>query len=122
MDDKARAVIAKYLHDMHSLIGHGHEVVKNQRAQLKDSSHQAAYLAVEGFEATLDNHLAMLKQRLEAIGESTTSPLQDAAAAVAGVAAGFYNAVRSEAASKSIRDDYTFFSHSGVSYLMLQNV
>jgi ferritin-like metal-binding protein YciE len=119
MDEKARTVIAKYLHDMHSLIGHGHQAIKRQREQLKDAGHPQARSAVEGFEATMDQHLAMLERRLEALGESTTSPLQDAASAVAGVAAGVYNAVRSEEASKSIRDDYTFFSHSGIAYLML---
>jgi hypothetical protein len=119
MNEKGRAVLAKYLHDMHSLVGHGHEAIKRQREQLKDSGHARAHKAVEGFEATMDQHLAMLKRRLEALGESTTSPLQDAASAVAGVAAGLYNAVRSEEASKSIRDDYTFFSHSGIAYLML---
>jgi hypothetical protein len=119
MNEKSRAVIAKYLHDMHSLISHGHQAIKRQREQLKDSGHPPARAAVEGFEATMDEHLAMLKRRLGAIGESATSPLQDAASAVAGVAAGFYNAVRSEEASKSIRDDYTFFSHSGMAYLML---
>jgi hypothetical protein len=119
MDEKARTVIAKYLHDMHSLIGHGHEAIKRQREQLKDAGHAQAQTVVAGFEATMDQHLAMLKRRLEALGESTTSPLQDAASAVAGVAAGAYNAVRSEEASKSIRDDYTFFSHGGIAYLML---
>jgi hypothetical protein len=119
MDDKSREVIAKYLHDMHSLIGHGHEAIRRQRELLKSSGPPAAYASVEGFEATIDQHLGALKRRLEAMGESTTSPLQDAAATVAGVAAGLYNAVRSEEASKAIRDDYTFFSHSGIAYLML---
>jgi len=119
MNDKSRELIAKYLHDMHSLIGHGHEAIKRQRNQIDKAGHPRAHAAVEGFEATMDQHLAMLKRRLEALGESTTSPLQDAASTVAGVAAGFYNAVRAEEASKSIRDDYTFFSHSGIAYLML---
>ena len=119
MNEQSRGVIAKYLHDMHSLISHGHEAIKRQREQLKDAGHPQAFAAVQGFEATMDQHMAMLKRRLEAIGESPTSPIQDAASAIAGVAAGFYNAVRSEEASKSIRDDYTFFSHSAIAYLML---
>src|ERR1041384_1051301 len=102
MDDKSRTLIAKYLHDMHSLAAHGHEAIKRQREQLKDSGHAQASAAVEGFEATMDEHLAMLKRRLEALGESTTSPIQDAASAVAGVAAGAYNAVRREEAAKSV--------------------
>jgi hypothetical protein len=119
VDEKSRDVIAKYLHDMHALVGHGHQAVRRQRDQLKDAGHADAHAAVARWEAGLDQHLAMLRDRLQAIGESVTSPLQDAAAAAAGVAAGLYNAVRSEEASKSIRDDYTFFSHCAVSYLML---
>jgi excinuclease UvrABC ATPase subunit len=119
VDEKVRDQIAKYLHDMHSLVSHGHQAVRRQREQLKDAGHPDAQKAVAGFEETLDRHLSMLKSRLTAINESTASPIQDAASAVAGAVAGAYNAVRSEEASKSIRDDYTFFSHAGMSYLML---
>jgi hypothetical protein len=117
--DESRAVIAKYLHDMHSLVRHGHDAVRRQRDQLKDAGHPDAQGAVARWEETLDQHLAMLADRLEGIGDSTTSPVQDAAAAAAGAAAGIYNAVRSEEASKSVRDDYTFFSHCAIAYLML---
>jgi hypothetical protein len=119
MNEKARDQVAKYLHDMHSLIGHGHEAIRRQKEQLKDSPHADAKRAVDGFEETMDQHLAMLKTRLEGMGESVTSPIQDAASAVAGVVAGVYNSVRSEEASKSVRDDYTFFGHAGMAYLML---
>jgi ferritin-like metal-binding protein YciE len=119
MDEKAREQVAKYVHDMHSLISHGHEAIRRQKQQLKDSPHAEAKRAVDGFEETMDQHLAMLKKRLEAMGESTTSPIQDAASTVAGVVAGVYNSVRSEEASKSVRDDYTFFGHAGMAYLML---
>jgi hypothetical protein len=119
VDEKARTVIAKYLHDMHSLISHGHQAVGRQRDQLKDAGHPHAFQAVQGFEAMLDGHMAMLQDRLKGMGESVTSPVQDAASTVAGMVAGLYNAVRSEEASKSIRDDYAFFSLSAISYLML---
>jgi hypothetical protein len=119
VDEKARDQVAKYLHDMHSLISHGHQAIRRQREQLADAGHPDAKRAVDAFEATMDKHLEMLKTRLEGIGESVASPVQDAASAVAGVVAGAYNAVRSEEASKSIRDDYTFFGHAGMAYLML---
>lgn len=122
MNEQSRAQVAKYLHDMHSLISHGHDAIKQQQAQLKDSPHADARRAVEGFEETMDQHLEMLSERLEAIGESATSPIQDAAASVAGKIAGIYNAMRSEEASKSVRDDYTFFSHAGIAYLMLHTM
>ena len=119
MDKNDRDVIAKYLHDMHSLVGHGHQAIRRQRDQLKDAGHPDAHGAVSRWEAAMDQHVAMLQKRLEGMGESVSSPMQDAASTVAGVAAGIYNAVRSEEASKSIRDDYTFFSHCAIAYLML---
>jgi hypothetical protein len=119
LETKSQTVIAKYLHDMHSLLRHGHDAIRRQRDNLKDSGHPDAQAAVARWEETLDRHLAMLDERLKGIGESTTSPIQDAAASAAGAAAGLYNAVRSEEASKSVRDDYTFFSHCAIAYLML---
>jgi hypothetical protein len=119
VDEKSRDVVAKYVHDMHALVGHGHQAVRRQRDQLKDSGHPDAQAAVARWEAALDQHLSMLQDRLKALGESVTSPLQDAVSTVAGVVAGIYNTVRSEEASKSVRDDYTFFSHCAISYLML---
>jgi hypothetical protein len=56
---------------------------------------------------------------MHALGTSPTTGVQDAAAAVAGVVAGIYNRVRTEAVSKSLRDDYTFLSHCSISWLML---
>ena len=119
MDKKSQEMIAKYLHDMHSLVQHGHNTIKQQRENLKGSKHRDVFQAIERFESTMDVHVTMLETRLDALGESTSSPVQDAAASVAGVAAGLYNAVRDEKASKSIRDDYTFFSQSAIAYLML---
>ena len=119
MDKNSQEMIAKYLHDMHSLVQHGHNAIKKQRDNLKDSKHRDAFQAIERFESTMDVHVTILETRLDALGESTKSPIQDAAASVAGVAAGLYNAVRDEQASKSIRDDYTFFSQSAIAYLML---
>lgn len=119
MDDRSRTVIAKYLHDVHSLVEHGHQAIRRQKEQLKDSGHADALAAVSAFEETMDQHIERVQARLKAMGESTTSPVQDAASTVAGVVAGVYNAVRSEEASKSVRDDYTFFSHCAIAYLML---
>jgi hypothetical protein len=61
----------------------------------------------------------MLTQRMQALGGGASAPVQDAASAVAGVVAGVYNQVRSEAVAKSVRDDYTFISHCTISWLML---
>src|SRR5581483_1289631 len=55
------------------------------------------------------------------LGTSPTTAVQDAAASIAGFVAGVYNQVRSEAVSKSVRDDYTIVSHCAVSWLMLMS-
>jgi len=119
VDEKATTVLTKYLGDMHSLESHGLQAVKRQADQLKDSGHPDAQAAVEQFKQTLEAHVSALEGRLNALGGSATHPVKEAVAAAAGVVAGIYNAVRSEEASKSIRDDYTFFSHSSIAYLML---
>ena len=67
----------------------------------------------------LERHISDLERHLKSLGGSVSSPVQDTAGAVTGSIAGLYNAVRSEEASKSIRDDYTFFSHTSVASLML---
>lgn len=113
------AVIKKYLADMHALESHGLQAVSRQVEQLRDAQHPEAFQAVQRFRTTLDGHVRALDQRLKALGGSADRPVQDTVAAMAGVVAGIYNAVRSEEASKSIRDDYTFFSHSAMAYLML---
>ena len=119
MAKDANSVIKKYLADMHALETHGLQAVSRQAEQLKDAKHPDALRAVQGFRTTLAGHVAALDQRLKTLGGSADRPVQDTVAAMAGVVAGIYNAVRSEEASKSIRDDYTFFSHSAIAYLML---
>jgi ferritin-like metal-binding protein YciE len=119
MDERARETITKYLGDMHALESHGLRAISRQAEQLKESGHPEALGAVREFKRTLEGHIAALEQRLKALGGSPTSPVKDAVSAAAGVAAGLYNAVRNEEASKSVRDDYTFVSHTAIAYLML---
>jgi ferritin-like metal-binding protein YciE len=119
VNEKSRETITKYLGDMHALESHGLEAISRQVTNLEGSDHKDALTTVQGFKRTLDSHVQALESRLKALGDSPTSPVKDAASAVAGVAAGLYNKVRNEEASKSIRDDYTFLSHSAVAYLMM---
>ncbi|MBV9358914.1 MAG: DUF892 family protein [Chloroflexi bacterium] len=119
MDDAARKILAKYLEDMHSLESHGLQPIRRQLSEGQMEGHPEALAAVRDFEGVLQHHVETLDARLKQVGTSPTTAVQDAAAAMAGIVAGFYNQIRSEAVSKSIRDDYTFFSHCAVSYLML---
>ena len=119
MADKAQETITKYLGDMHALEAHGLQPIGRQCDNLKDDDHPEALQFAREAKQVLEQHIAALESRLKALGGSPTSPVKDAASTVAGVFAGVYNAVRSEEASKSIRDDYTFFSNCAIAYLML---
>ena len=111
--------ITKYLGDMHALESH---IVQAIDKQVKgfDQGHPEAFQQVTTFRATLQSHLDSLDARLQALGGSPTHPVKQAVAAVAGVAAGLYDQVRNEEASKDLRDDYTAINQATIAYLMLQ--
>src|SRR5215207_137778 len=119
MDEKSRTYVAKYVEDMHSLVTHGLQPVARQLSEARDGAHPDAAAFIAQMEQTLRQHERLLEQRMQVLGTSPTTAVQDAAAAVAGVVAGIYNRIRTEAASKSVRDDYTFMSLCSVSWLML---
>ncbi len=119
MDENTRKYVAKYVEDMHSLVTHGLQPFSQQVGEAGSRDHPEAHRAIQRFHETLKQHVDMLENRLQALGTSPTTGVQDAAAAAAGVVAGAYNKVRTEAVSKSLRDDYTFISHCGMAWLML---
>lgn len=108
-----------YVSDMQALIGHGLQAIEHQVENLKDEGHEEALKVVRGFRQTLQEHHQLLEARLKELGGSGRSPVKEAVSRMAGVAAGVINAVRSEEASKSVRDDYAFLSQCAVAYLML---
>jgi hypothetical protein len=119
MQDNVRKYIAKYVEDMHSLVAHGVQPIDHQIGEADKRGHPDAARLIRSIKTTLEEHERLLDERLKVLGTSPTTAVQDAAAAVAGVIAGFYNQVRTEAVAKSLRDDYTFVSHCSVSWLML---
>ncbi|MDQ3810463.1 MAG: hypothetical protein M3336_09250 [Chloroflexota bacterium] len=119
MDENARKYIAKYVEDLHSLVRHGLQPFARQVDESAKRNHPSAHQAIASFHTTLQQHERMLDQRMHGLGTSPTTAVQDAAATLAGVVAGLYNQVRTEAVSKSLRDDYTFLSHCSISWLML---
>jgi hypothetical protein len=119
MQDNARKYAAKYVEDLHSLVTHGLQPISHQVDEARKRNHGDAAQLIAELQRTLQAHERALAERLQTLGTSPTTGVQDAAAAVAGVVAGIYNQVRTEAVSKSLRDDYTFMSHCSVSWLML---
>ncbi|MES2639567.1 MAG: hypothetical protein V4850_08775 [Myxococcota bacterium] len=108
-----------YVSDVQSLVKHGLQVIDQQISNLKNEGHPEALQAVREFSQVLHSHDAALDARLKTLGGTATARVKEAVTRVAGMAAGVINAVRPEEASKSIRDDYTFFSHCAIAYLML---
>lgn len=108
-----------YVGDMHAMVEHGLRAIDRQVDNLKGEDHAEALRATNEFRQTLQTHVKALDERMNALGGSVRQPVKDAVTAVAGVAAGIINAMRPEEASKSLRDDYTFFSHCAIGYLML---
>lgn len=118
-NDKKNEVLTTYTSDVHALVTHGLQAIHRQVEQLKDVSHQDAKTAVTTFEANLKHQQAVLEERIKALGGKATAPVKDAVSAIAGVAAGLLDAVRTAETAKAIRDDHTYFNHLGISWLML---
>jgi hypothetical protein len=119
MQDQTRKYVAKYVEDLHSLVTHGLQPISQQLDEARSQGHTDAAQLITELQRTLQEHERVLAERMHALGTSPTTGVQGAAAAVAGVVAGIYNHVRTEAVSKSLRDDYTFTSHCSISWLML---
>jgi ferritin-like metal-binding protein YciE len=119
MDERARKTITKYVEDMHSLVTYGLQPMRQQVGQAGQRQHPEAQQAIQAFVTTLEGHVSRLDSRLKALGTSPTTGVQDAASTVAGAVAGLYSQVRTEAVSKSLRDNYTFLSHCSIAWLML---
>lgn len=117
--DKTNETLTTYVSDVHALVTHGIQAIHRQVEQLQNVSHRDASAAVIRFESILRTQEAALRDRIQALGGSTTQPVKDVVSAAAGVAAGLINAVRPSETVKSIRDDYTFISHLGIAWLML---
>ena len=118
-NDKKNEVLTTYTSDVHALVTHGLQAIHRQVEQLKNVSHQDAKSAVVVFEGNLKRQQAVLEERLKTLGGKATAPVKDAVSAIAGVAAGLIDAVRSAETAKAIRDDHTYFNHLGISWLML---
>jgi ferritin-like metal-binding protein YciE len=114
---KETQTITKYLGDMHALESHILQAIDKQDKLLQD--HPSAKEMISTFRNTIEGHINALDARLQALGGSPTHPVKEAVSALAGIAAGLYDQVRNEEASKDLRDDYTALNHSIIAYVML---
>jgi hypothetical protein len=107
-----------YITDMLSLEDHIEKAIRGQLSDLKDYPDVIAEL--RGIHRTLEHHISDLKglsERRNAGG--MVEAVKRAGSAVAGVAAGLIDLVRTEGLPKNLRDDYTAFSLATIGYVML---
>jgi ferritin-like metal-binding protein YciE len=116
-EDKKKDIVTKYLADMVGVTGHVYQAIDKQVKETQDEQDINPLLVRvrDGLESQTNS----LRSRLEALGGKPTSPLKELGASVLGVAAGVIDKLRSEEASKDLRDDYTALGLVNISYTML---
>jgi ferritin-like metal-binding protein YciE len=110
--------INSYITDMISLEDHIEKALKGQIADLKDYPDFAN--EVRQIHRLVEHHISDLRalaDRRKAGG--IAEAVKRAGSAVAGVAAGVIDLVRTEGLPKNLRDDYTALSLATISYAML---
>ena len=108
-----------YITDMLSLEDHIEKAIRGQLTDLKDYPDVVSELKT--LHRTIEHHvsdLRGLKERRDAGG--VVEKVKRAGSAVAGVAAGVIDLLRTEGLPKNLRDDYTAFSLATIGYVMLQ--
>lgn len=116
-DDKNLNTVQQYVGDMVAVETHIEEALDRQLDEVKD--YAPANSAVNRFHVMVRDHRDNLKEHLKSIGGSESSPIKAAVSGVFGAAAGMIDKVRTEAVSKSLRDDYAAFNLAAIGYAML---
>jgi ferritin-like metal-binding protein YciE len=117
LGDKNRRTIVDYVGDMVALENHIEEALDRQLAATKDLP--TAHAAVQRFHDQVKSSRDAIKAYQGSVGTTGTKPLAQAGAAILGVAAGLIDKIRTEGATKSLRDDYTAFNHAAIGYTLL---
>lgn len=111
--------LQQYVSDMVALDKHILEAVERQVNDRRTRDYPDLQQLLTRIQSTLRGHLPGLEQLLSTLGGDPTSPVKKAVAAVAGVAAGTYDKIRTDTVSKMLRDTYTALSLAAISYTML---
>jgi ferritin-like metal-binding protein YciE len=110
--------INSYITDMLSLEDHIEKALKSQLTDLKDYPDVTSELRT--IHQSVEHHisdLTALSDRRKAGGVAES--VKRAGSAVAGMAAGLVDLVRTEGLPKNLRDDYTAFNLANIGYVML---
>ncbi len=115
----ATPTINTYISDMLALEQHMQTPLQHQIDDSDVQQSPAAIRVIRETLATVDQHIAALEARLDAVGGHSGSPVKNAVSTVVGVAAGLIDKTRKTGVSKALRDDYTALSLSSAGYTML---
>ena len=110
--------INSYITDMLALEDHIEKAIRGQLADLKD--YPEVVTELRQIHRQIEHHISDLRglgDRRNAGG--VVEAVKRAGSAVAGVAAGLIDLVRTEGLPKNLRDDYTAFSLATIGYVML---
>jgi hypothetical protein len=110
--------INSYITDMLALEDHIEKAVKGQLTDLKE--YPEVVVALRDIHTKVEHHISdlrMLSDRRNAGG--VVESVKRAGSALAGVAAGVIDLLRTEGLPKNLRDDYTAFSLANIGYVML---
>lgn len=109
-----------YVSDMAAVEQHIHEAVERQLKGDTLNPYPEARRVVEELEATLQRHLGVLRLEFESKnGGDFVETIKKAVGGALGFAAGLYDKLRTDTASRMIRDNYTATSLAAISYHML---
>ncbi len=115
-----REYLRPYVADMAAVEKHILEAVERQTKDEDFQKLPQAQQLVNRLETTLRNHVQTLEGHLAQFpAGSAAGAVKGAVTGVLGAFAGLYDKVRSEAASRGLRDDYTALNLASISYTML---
>jgi len=116
-DSKNLSTIQTYVGDMYSLESHIEQAIDAQLEKVKDLP--KAHAAVRRFHGNVRTQRDAMKAHLDSLGSGTSGSLKAVVTDLFGLAAGVIDKIRSESASKILRDDYTAFNLAAMGYHML---
>lgn len=115
--DKNEA-INSYITDMLALEDHIEKAIRSQIQDLKD--YPDVVTELRQVHRTIEHHISDLRALADGRkAGGVVEAVKRAGSAVAGVAAGLIDLVRTEGLPKNLRDDYTAFSLATIGYVML---
>jgi hypothetical protein len=116
----SREILRPYLADMSAVITHIQEAVERQCKDDDFKTVPQALDLVNRLDTVLRRQMQQLDSHLESFpGGGVSGAVKNTVTGVLGVFAGLYDKVRTETASRGLRDDYTALNLAAISYTML---